>query len=140
MGAMWYKTILQNASCPNNAAGLYGEQPRDFDTGIDALNWAVVLPAKSKATTVSGISNGVALQSNTTVLQPGFNFGAIQGVQAGMQTLKIIDAKGKVVMSATNGTVVSTGCPDGIYNMNYQVIGLQAVSKNSSTDKKSRRT
>lgn len=122
VGALWYKTILQNASCPNNTAGLYGEQPRDFNTGYDALNWAVTLPAGSKGMRISGISNNVTL--NTTTLVPGFNFGAFDGVQAGVQTLNLINSAGAVVMSARNGTAVSTGCPDGIYNMNYQVIGL----------------
>jgi len=125
VGVLWYKTILQNASCPNNTAGLYGQQPRDFSTGYDALNWAVVLPAKSTGMRISGFSNNVTL--NTTTLGPGFNFGAFNGVQAGAQTLNLIDSTGAVVMSATNGMAVSTGCPDGIYNMNYQVIGLSSA-------------
>lgn len=125
VGTLWYKTILQDADCPNNTVGLYGEQPRDFNTGYDVLNWALVLPANSSGMHISGISNNVTL--GTGDLVPGFNFGAFGGVQAGSQVLNLIDSTGAVVMSAMNGTEVSTGCPDGIYNMNYQVIGLSSL-------------
>lgn len=127
VGTLWYKTILQNAYCPNNEAGLYGEYPRDFNTSMEALNWAVILSAAATGYKVSATSNGAALEK-ATALQPGANFGQFLGVQAGSQTLVLQDSTGKAVVEATNGTPVSSGCPDGIYNMNYRVIGLQVVS------------
>lgn len=46
------------------------------------------------------------------------------GVQAGGQSLQLLNADGGVVMTAGGGAGVSAGCPDGVYNMNYQVVGL----------------
>ena len=72
---------------------------------------------------VRTISNGVVLQ--TANVYPGMNWGSPSGVQAGVQVLELVDSGGNVVMSATGGKCVSSGCPDGIYNMNYQVVGLE---------------
>lgn len=123
---MWYKTILQNSSCPNNEAGFYGEEPDGSSTGKDALNYALTVPAGSTGLKISAFSNGTCLQ--TTTLSPGFNYGSVNGVQAGQQMLTLQDATGTVIMSATNGPAVSSGCPDGIYNFNYQVIALKQVT------------
>ncbi len=120
-GTLWYKTILQSASCPSNAA-----QPEGFNTGTDSLNWAVIIAAGSSGMQVRVISNGVTLQ--TAAVSPGLNWGSPTGVEAGVQTLQVLDASGNIVMSATDGKCVSAGCPDGIYNMNYQVIGLASGS------------
>lgn len=117
VGAMWYKTILQSASCPSNVA-----QPQGFDTGTDSLDWAVIIPAGSSGMQVRAISNGVTLQ--TANVFPGLNWGAPTGLQAGVQLLEVLDGSGNVVMSAAGGKCVSAGCPDGIYNMNVQVLGL----------------
>ena len=62
-----------------------------------------------------------------TALRPGLNYGAFEDVQAGRQALYVVDETGIVVMSATNGSEISTGCPDGIFNMNYQVVGLKTA-------------
>ena len=75
---------------------------------------------------VRAISNGVVVQ-NTTVY-PGMNWGSPSGVQAGVQALELVDASGNVVMSGASGKCVEQGCPDGIYNMNYQVVGLDEGS------------
>jgi len=117
VGAMWYKTILQSAVCPPKVA-----QPEGFNTGTDSLNWAVVIPAGSSGMQVRAISNGITLQ--TAAVSPGLNWGSPTGVQAGAQVLQVLDKSGNIVMSATGGKCVSAGCPDGIYNMNYQVVGL----------------
>ncbi len=116
IGAMWYKTILQGASYCG------ATQPQGFSQGRDALNWAVVLPAGSSGMQVRATSNGVVLQ--TVGVYPGLNYGSPAGVQAGVQTLQLLDAGKNVVMTSTTGMSVSSGCPDGIYNMNYQVVGL----------------
>jgi len=117
VGAIWYKTILQTATCPNNAP-----QPQGWDTGSDSLNWAIVVGTGYSGMKVRAISNGVVLQ--TANVYPGMNWGSPSGVQAGVQRLELVDSTGKVVMSATGGKCVSSGCPDGIYNMNFQVVGL----------------
>ena len=118
VGAMWYKGILQSATCPES-------KPSGFDTGTDAINWAVVLPAGSSGMQIRATSNGNELA--TVDGKPGLNMGAPGGVQAGEQRLEVLDAGGNVVLVATNGRCVSSGCPDGVYDFNYQVVGLQAA-------------
>lgn len=71
---------------------------------------------------VRATSNGEVLQM--TRVYPGLNFASPDGVRAGKQMLELLDAGGKVIMSAGTGSNVSSSCPDGIYNMNYQVVGL----------------
>jgi glucan endo-1,3-alpha-glucosidase len=125
VGALWYKTILQSASCSNVA------KPQGFDTGTDSLDWAVIIAPGSSGMQVRTISNGVTLQ--TAAVSPGLNWGSPTGVKAGVQTLEVLDASGKVVMSATQGKCVSAGCPDGVYNMNYQVLGLASGAGNGGS-------
>lgn len=71
---------------------------------------------------VRAVSNGVVLQ--TANVSPGLNWGSPSGMQAGAQALEVLNAGGNVVASAGGGRCVSGGCPDGIYNMNVQVLGL----------------
>lgn len=118
VGTMWYKTILQSSSCPG------AEKPRGWETGTDTLNWAVVMPKGSQGMSVRGWSAGKMLQS--VKVGEGLNWGSFAGLQAGAQTIELLDAGGMVVMSAGGGKCVSGGCPDGIYNMNVQVAGLEA--------------
>ena len=124
VGSMWYKTVLQSASCSG------ATQPNGWSTGTDALNWAVVLASGSSGYQVRATSNGKVL--STVKVNPGLNFGSPTGVQAGSQLLELLDSSGKVVMSATAGECVSTGCPAGMYNMNYQVVGLNTGSSSAS--------
>ena len=123
MGALWYKTILQDESCP-------GAQPEAFSTGTDTLNWAIVLPAGSSGMQIRGTSNNNVLQ--TMNVYPGMSFGSFKDVQAGMQLLELLDSSGTVVMATGQGGCVATDCPDGIYNMNYQVLGLAQGADGSS--------
>ncbi|KAK4692441.1 hypothetical protein P7C71_g4764, partial [Lecanoromycetidae sp. Uapishka_2] len=116
IGVLWYKTILQAAVCNGDT------KPQGFENGRDALNWAIVLPAGSSGMQVRLTSNGNVLQ--TIGVNSGLNYGSPAGVQAGDQMLELLDAGGHVIMTANNGSSVSSGCPDGIYNMNYQVVGL----------------
>lgn len=71
---------------------------------------------------VRGISNGNVLQ--TVNIYPGMSYGSFNGVQAGTQFLELLDSGGNVVMATGQGGCVATNCPDGLYNMNYQVLGL----------------
>lgn len=115
VGLMWYKTISQNETCP-------GTQPTGWDEGTDSLNWAIVLAAGSSGMRISAISNGVVIDN--VGVNPGLNMGSATGLQYGAQMLQLLDSGGNVVMSTGQGACVSSDCPDGIYNMNLQVIGL----------------
>ena len=116
VGSMWYKTILQSSSC--SGATL----PDGWSTGTDSLTWAVVLPSNAYGMKVRLTSNGHVI--STVNVNPGLNFGSPAGVRAGTQLLQLLNAAGTVVMTATGGACVSAGCPLGLYNMNYQVVGL----------------
>ena len=116
IGSMWYKTILQGASCSG------ATQPNGWSTGTDSLSWAVVLPSGSSGMKVRLTSNGSVI--STVSVNSGLNFGSPTGVQAGPQMLQLVNSAGTVVMTATGGECVSSGCPAGFYNMNYQVVGL----------------
>lgn len=55
---------------------------------------------------------------------PGLDSSSPGGMQADEQHLELLDAGGNVVVSTTSGRCVEGDCPDGIYNMNYHVLGL----------------
>lgn len=116
VGAMWYKTVLQSTTCSGAA------QPEGWSTGTDSLSWAIVLPSGSSGMKVRATSNGAVI--STVDVNPGLNFGSPTGVKAGAQMLELLNSAGTVVMTATGGLCISSGCPEGMYNMNYQVVGL----------------
>lgn len=117
IGAAWFKTILvDSVDCDNDT------KPDGFDQGTNALHWAVVLDPKADA----GYTLTVAGDKTQSVpLNPGLNYGSSEGgLQAGAQTIELHDPSGKIVMTATGGMCVSTECPSGVYNSNYQVVEL----------------
>ena len=121
IGVMWYKTILQSANCPQDT------KPANFDDGDDLVHWAVFL-APSVGTCQVRLVTGTTVLGLYTI-GAGANFGnTTVGTPAGVPTMEIINGTGKVLAVASGGEPVSNGCPDGIYNMNYQVIGANAVS------------
>lgn len=122
VGAIWYKTILQNTTCPKDGQGMYWEKPDGFETGTDSLNWAIVLAPGWSGMRIRAISNNVVLSN--VIANSGLNLGSAGLIQPGEQRLEVLNWRGKVVMSTTCGRCVETNCPDGIYNMNYHVVGL----------------
>ena len=113
-GAFWYKTILQSAVCPGDGTSYYTTKPEGWDVGEDALYWAIVLPPSSRAAYVQFTSGGVVIA--TFYLYRGLNYGSIFGVNEGHQSMQLYDIN--------RGRCVSAECPDCIYNMNPQVVGL----------------
>ena len=65
------------------------------------------------------ISNGVII--DTISGKAGLNYGATGNIQAGPQRMELLDSSGNVVLASSGGRCISDGCPDCIYNMNYQV-------------------
>jgi len=68
------------------------------------------------------ISNGNTIAK--VAGKAGLNYGDIPKAQAGFQRMELLDASGSVLLAASGGRCISDGCPDCIYNMNYQVIEL----------------
>ncbi|OCL08544.1 glycoside hydrolase family 71 protein [Glonium stellatum] len=126
VGTLWYKSILQRIICPDERLGGYYSKPDGFETAKDQLNWAIVVPAGATGYSVRAISNFKVIQ--TQKLVPGLNFGAAdRNVEAGVQKLELL-LNGKVVQVAKDGRCITDTCPDGIYNMNPQVVGLTTGS------------
>lgn len=124
VGSMWYKTILQSSVCPVPDSTYYYNKPAGFSTGRDNLNWAIVLASSAAGTgmQIRAVSNGVVL--TTMPATAGLNYGAAGSVTPGPQRVELVDRNGNVVLTARSVINVSGGCPDGIYNFNYQVAGL----------------
>jgi len=120
VGAIWYKTILSTSNCPNEGSNKYTEKPEGWETASDSLNWAVVLPNDPRGMQIRTITNG---RMDYIPGRPGLNYGTVP-IEAGFQRLELLDQAGNVLLAASGGRCVSSGCPDCIYNMNYQVVGL----------------
>ena len=126
IGALWYKTILQSAVCPEVDDDKYSQKPDGFNIASDQLNWAIVLSKGFPGMKIRAWSNGKIIQIVDAV--PGLNYGAARGAQAGPQKLDLIDASGTVHLTASGGRCIATDCPDCIYNMNPQVVPLNSYS------------
>lgn len=61
VGAIWYKTILQSTTCPDNGLGGFYSPPSGASVGLDNINWAVVLPSNGASYTIQFTSNGGAV-------------------------------------------------------------------------------
>ncbi|KAE9373753.1 glycoside hydrolase family 71 protein [Stipitochalara longipes BDJ] len=128
-GAMWYKTILTHSVLCPDYPGIYYEKPDGFLNGTDAAFLSVVLnPGTASGpytVTVYSSTSSAATATATAKLVPGLNMGVSAAtVGAGSQYLELKDAAGTVIMTASGGACVSSGCPNEIYNSNYQVVPL----------------
>jgi len=123
-GAIWYRTILVSSQCPNDDGGSSGtqyEKPDGFDSAHDEITFAVLLPQGATGYKLNIYSNWNVVEWNYGLNQ-GLNFATVSVLYAGDQWADVVDGNGNVVYRATGGMAVSGDCPDGIYNMNYQVV------------------
>jgi hypothetical protein len=133
-GSMWYKTILQSASCPGEGlSGGYYNKPDNYDTGYDQLNYAIVLRDGFSGFYVQCTSGGVNIGTLRPLI-PGLNYGFCQGVNVGTQRIAVVTSTGTVISAANGIACVSSGCPQGMYNMNYQVVALAADNHGTCVD------
>ncbi|KAJ7598954.1 glycoside hydrolase [Mycena floridula] len=120
LGVMWYKSILQSSVCPN------GDHPSSWELGKDQLNWALVIqPGTNTANYVLRIFSGSA-SFQRTGLTAGLNSN-FETLSAGDQRMELW-AGSTLIYRAQGGRTVSSGCPDGIFNMNPTVVGLAKVT------------
>lgn len=123
-GALWHKTIFQDTTCPGGDSGVkYFQAPNGTDAGLDALHWALVVPANAAGWTADVLSNGKTISSKA--LEAGLNYGTVQnGVQEGTQRLVI--RNGDTIVAGTDrGRCLDQACRDGIYNFNPQVMPVK---------------
>ncbi|SCV50154.1 uncharacterized protein FFFS_09366 [Fusarium fujikuroi] len=120
VGAAWYRTELSDVKCPYEGNDAYYNKPDGWDDDVNYLYYAIILnPSYGPGykVTVSGTTE------HTAPLNPGMNYGYGAGeVQTGAQRITVKDPSGNVIYSATGGMCVSDGCPNYIYNGNYQVL------------------
>ncbi|KAI1331429.1 glycoside hydrolase family 71 protein [Xylariaceae sp. FL0255] len=119
-GAMWYRPVL--TSCVS-ASGSDGT-PAGWEAGIDAVNYAVVLPsgASGYSVQVSSASNIIATD---TGLGAGLHFNTVSGMVQGAQSVELLDSSGNVVASASSSVDVGDSPnSDGFCDFNYEVVGL----------------
>jgi hypothetical protein len=101
---------------------MFWGKPDGYDSGNDYLNWAIVMAEGAE---------GYALQFNifgtitSTAVSPGLNYGSLEGLATGAQSIKLINSQGVIVMTAVGDLCIDSGCPDEIYNMNYQVAAFE---------------
>ncbi|KAM0558130.1 hypothetical protein ACHAPJ_005297 [Fusarium lateritium] len=123
-GAIWHKSIFQSTTCPGGSSKVkYFQAPNGTDAGLDAVHWALAVPANAAGWTVVVVSNGKSISSNT--LKAGLNYGTVEkGISEGTQRL-LIKNGGTVVAGSDRGRCLSKECHDGIYNFNPQIMGVK---------------
>ncbi|THH27350.1 hypothetical protein EUX98_g6839 [Antrodiella citrinella] len=126
IGAMWYKTIMQDASCPN------GDHPLGYEVDTDTVSWAIVIQGGVYVSTwtIQVISGG----HYTTYDVPGTGLRyASAPMYPGTQRIEIWDGS-TLIYIAQDARCVSSGCPDGIFNMNVVVAPLQQFTSGMTVE------
>lgn len=113
IGAMWYRGIL--TSC--------ADKPRGAGAALDAVNYAIVLPANSQGMSIQ-VSSGNQVLSKVSA-HGGLNYNAVGGMVTGPQKLEILGPDGNVVASASSKVDVSNSPQGDFCNFNYYVAGLE---------------
>ncbi|KAH8662391.1 glycosyl hydrolase family 71-domain-containing protein [Xylariales sp. PMI_506] len=130
MGAIWYKTILVDSIvCPLDGKTLYNDKPSGFENGTNTVYFATVLdPEADPGYTIKIYTVDGAKVAATIDLDSGLTYGSSGlDLSAGAQYAEILDPSGNVVAYANGGLCVSSDCPSGIYNSNYQVLPFIGV-------------
>ncbi|KAH7060931.1 glycosyl hydrolase family 71-domain-containing protein [Macrophomina phaseolina] len=117
-----------DAVCPWDGSGQYFVKPDGFSNGVDALNFAAVVPGSGYSVELYRNGDHI-LQAE---LHSGLNYGTLPGLKAGYQKMVIKDALGATKRVATGGPCVLDGCPDCIYNMNLFVVPFSDNTDQSS--------
>ncbi|KAI8298124.1 hypothetical protein K4K61_012023 [Colletotrichum sp. SAR11_59] len=133
VGAMWHRPMTDDAVCNTVVKTIYTSRPSGSEDyySRNMAYWSVVL----KPGLPSGykISIQAGEEEHTQVFTSGLNYGNGAGnIQAGIQTMKLLDPAGKTIMSARFKRCVSSGCAQGIYNMNYLVTAFEDGTSDST--------
>jgi glucan endo-1,3-alpha-glucosidase len=129
-GTMWYRSLPTNAGCANDdgqfgstRAELFWEKPDGFDSALEAVNWAIVLPQGMSTDVSLQVYSGEELMGTFQTLD-GLNYGNRLERNPDPRQIMLINTVGTVLMTATEGECVydAQKCFRGIYNMNYEVV------------------
>jgi glucan endo-1,3-alpha-glucosidase len=114
VGAMWYRDIPKDAACGGNP------KPDNWQSAVDAVNYAVVVAPGATGITIRVTSGGTVIR--TTTANPGLNYGSATGLNTGAQKLEVLSGS-TVILTANSARDVNSDDP--ACNFNYQVAGLQ---------------
>ncbi|KAI1496386.1 glycoside hydrolase family 71 protein [Biscogniauxia marginata] len=119
-GAMWYRGVTR-------ACGGDGAVPRGAGAAVDAVNWAVVLPADSDSDGMRVRVSSGGHEIATLPARAGLSYGSAGGVVTGPQKIELLSSAGGVVVvaAAESRVDVADGPTDGFCNYNYYVVGLE---------------
>ncbi|CAJ2501013.1 Uu.00g038660.m01.CDS01 [Anthostomella pinea] len=117
-GAMWYRPVLTSCVTQSGSDGT----PPGYQAGVDAVNYAVVLPADASGYTVKVSSAGTVIRTDT--VGAGLSFNTVAGMVQGAQTLQLFNSSGDLVASASSSVDVGDSPVDGFCDFNYEVVGL----------------
>lgn len=118
VGAMWYRPILTTATCDADSLG----RPKGWENALDAVNFAVLLPKDTSGVKINVKSNGKVIGSFAGTA--GLNYGTVEGMNAGAQSLEVVDGSGAVVANAASVTDVLAEASD-VCNYNYVVVKVE---------------
>ncbi|KAJ4307387.1 hypothetical protein N0V84_012774 [Fusarium piperis] len=138
-GAFWYKSILSDTKCSATPKDVgieqqYLNKPEAYSTATDKGAYAIVLPQGASGWSMRVHSGGKT--DTITGLKAGLNSGNTQ-LNAGAQTVEILNSAGQVVAVAGGGRCVYGGdaCPDCTYNINPNVVEFTSGSKLPASSK-----
>ena len=112
IGAMWHRGVLKTrtSSLPDHA-----------QAAVDAVNYALVLPASLEGATIRVTSGGSVLGETPAVA--GLNYATVDGMGTGLQKIEVIN--GDSVVATAAGTIDVQGDQPEFCNFNYHVVKLQ---------------
>ena len=114
-GALWYHPMTDGTIC--------GDKPEGAGAVTDSINYGLILPDSCAGQGWSMKLTSGSGKPITWPLSPGLNYGSVPGIQAGAQSIQVLDGSGKAVGTASGGLTVPEGC--GMCNFNYVVVGLK---------------
>lgn len=115
VGAMWYRPILKTATCESDSLG----KPSGWENALDAVNFAVLLPEGTTGVTINVISGRKLIGSFAGTA--GLNYGTVEGMVAGPQSIQVVGETGAVVAQAASPSDVLAEADD-VCNFNYVVV------------------
>lgn len=111
---MWYRTIPKDAECG-------GDKPLNWESALDAVNYAVVVsPDSLDDLTIRVTSGGDVIREVPAVA--GLNYGSAIGMNLGDQKVELVHGDSAVITAGSSVDVVSNS---DSCNFNYQVVGFE---------------
>lgn len=114
VGAMWYRTIPKDVPC----AG--GRKPDNWQSALDAVNYAVVVAPNNTGLSIRVTSGGQVISERPAVA--GLNYGSAPGMKLGAQKVELVSRNSSVMTTTSSKNVVAD---DPSCNFNYQVAELK---------------